>query len=132
MQATYTNETAFSILNDSNEVVKGLRGKWNKMIYGFDMFEISYTSPADLDHVDKEIKNLEKIWGLKEEWDQKYIKDIKDISFREIQWEDLEELADDYIYQLNNLCKEPHIKKWGIVMAFKASIDNFKNVLPLI
>lgn len=46
------------------------------------MFEISYTSPADLDHVDKEIKNLEKIWGLKEEWDQKYEKDIKGISFR--------------------------------------------------
>jgi len=23
------------------------------MIYGFEMFEISYTSPADLDHVDK-------------------------------------------------------------------------------
>ena len=102
------------------------------MIYGFDMFEISYTSPADLDHVDKEINNLEKIWGLKEDWDQKYDKDIKNIPFRDINWEDLEELAEDYVFQLNSLSKQPHIKKWGIVMAFKASIDNFKNVLPLI
>jgi hypothetical protein len=38
--------------------VLGLRNRWNKMIYGFEMFEISYTSPADLDYVDKEIKNL--------------------------------------------------------------------------
>ena len=65
MQSTYTNENAFSILNDYNDIVQGLRGRWNKMIYGFEMFEISYTSPADLDHVDKEIKNLESIWGLK-------------------------------------------------------------------
>jgi len=35
------------------------------MIYGFEMFEISYTSPADLDHVSKEIKSLENLWGLK-------------------------------------------------------------------
>ena len=66
MQATYTNENAFGILNDYIEIVQGLRARWNKMIYGFEMFEISYTSPADLDHVDKEIKNLESIWGLKE------------------------------------------------------------------
>ena len=105
MQATYTNENAFSVLNDYNDTVKALRGRWNKMIYGFDMFEISYTSPADLDHVDKEIKNLEKIWGLKQEWDQKYERDIKDIPFKSINWEELEELAEDYIFQLNNLSR---------------------------
>ena len=48
------------------------------------MFDISYSSPADLDHVDKEIKNLEKLWGLKSLWDHEYIKNIKDIKFKEI------------------------------------------------
>lgn len=84
MQATYTNEAAFAILNDYNDIVQGLRNRWNKMIYGFEMFEISYTSPADLDYVDKEIKSLENLWGLKEEWDQDYIKNIKDIKFNDI------------------------------------------------
>ena len=65
MEATYTNENAFKILNKEIETVQGLRSRWNKMIYGFEMFEISYTSPADLDHVDKEIKNLQNIWKLK-------------------------------------------------------------------
>ena len=102
------------------------------MIYGFEMFEISYTSPADLDYVDKEIKNLENIWGLKEEWDQEYIKSIKDITFREINCENLEEYADDYLFKLNQLSKEAHVKRWGIVMSLKAAIDNFKTVLPLI
>lgn len=54
------------------------------MIFGFELFSISYTSPADLDHVDKEIKNLENIWGLKEDWDQNYKIKVKDIKFREI------------------------------------------------
>ena len=51
------------------------------------------------------IKNLEKIWGLKQDWDQKYERDIKNIPFKDINWEDLEELAEDYIFQLNNLSK---------------------------
>ena len=52
------------------------------MIFGFEMFQISYTSPSDLDHVDKEIKNLENIWNLKEEWDQNYKSNKKDIKFQ--------------------------------------------------
>lgn len=132
MQASYTNENAFSILNDYNDIVQGLMTRWNKMIYGFEMFQISYSSPADLDHVDKEIKNLEKLWGLKEEWDQEYQKNIKDIKFREINCNQLEEYAEDYMFKLKALSKEPHIAKWGIVTALKTFIENFKSVLPLI
>lgn len=54
------------------------------MIFGFKLFDISVVNPADLDHVDKEIKNLESIWALKEEWDQKYVKEVKDLKFKEI------------------------------------------------
>lgn len=54
------------------------------MIFGFEMFQISYTSPADLDNVDKEIKFLESIWNLKEDWDQNYKVKIKDIKFQDI------------------------------------------------
>jgi hypothetical protein len=52
-QASYTNENAFNLLNEYNDIVKGLRTRWNDMIFGFELFTISYTSPADLDHVDK-------------------------------------------------------------------------------
>lgn len=75
---------------------------------------------------------MEKLWGLKEEWDQEYVKNIKDIKFREIDCNNLEYYADDYMFKLNGLSKEPHVRKWGIVMALKASIENFKTVLPLI
>lgn len=102
------------------------------MIFGFELFSISYTSPADLDHVDKEIKNLENIWGLKQDWDQNYRIKIKDIKFAEINCENLEEYADDYIYKLNGLSKENHIRRWGITIFVKTSIQNFKAVLPLI
>jgi hypothetical protein len=75
------------------------------MIFGFKLFDISVVNPADLDHVDKEIKNLESIWALKEEWDQKYIKEVKDLKFKEINTEVLEEYADDFVYKLNSLSK---------------------------
>ena len=85
--------------------MKGLRDRWNDMIFGFEMFQISYTSPADLDNVDKEIKNLENIWNLKEDWDQNYKIKIKEIKFKDINCDDLEEYAEDYIYKLNSLSK---------------------------
>lgn len=63
--SSYSNEQAFSLLNDYNETVQTLRNRWNDMIFGFKLFDISVVNPADLDHVDKEIKNLESIWILK-------------------------------------------------------------------
>lgn len=59
------------------------------MKFGFDLFDISYPAPGDLDSVDKEIKNLENIWGLKEEWDRKYQNAIKDIHFKNVNFDDL-------------------------------------------
>lgn len=52
-QASYTNDNAFTLLNEYNDIVNGLRTRWNDMIFGFNLFAISYSSPADLDHVDK-------------------------------------------------------------------------------
>ena len=89
-QATYTNESAFNNINQYHDIVKGLRARWNDMIFGFELFSISYTSPADLDHVDKEIQNLSNIWSLKEDWDQNYKLKVKDIKFKDINCESLE------------------------------------------
>ena len=56
--SNYSNEQAFNLLNDYNESVQSLRNRWNDMIFGFKLFDISVVNPQDLDHVDKEIKNL--------------------------------------------------------------------------
>lgn len=42
------------------------------------------------------------------------------------------EIADDYLQNLSDFCKETHMKKWDVVIAFRTAIDNFKSVLPLI
>jgi len=62
------------------------------------------------------------VWSLKEDWDQNYKIKVKDIKFKDINCENQEEYADDYIYKLNALTKEPHIKKWGISAFVKLSI----------
>lgn len=61
-----------------------------------------------------------------------YRSNIRDILFKEIDCEKLEEYAEDYLYRLNTLSKESYVRKWGIVVGLKTSIDNFKTVLPLI
>lgn len=102
------------------------------MKFGFDLFEINYSNPGDLDVVDKEIGHLWNIWGLREKWDRQYQNDIKEIGFREVNVDRLTEIADDYLQSLTDFCKETHMKKWDVVIAFKTVIDNFKSVLPLI
>lgn len=59
------------------------------MKFGFDLFEINYSNPGDLDAVDKEIFNLGNIWGLREKWDRQYQNDIKSIGFKEVNSEKL-------------------------------------------
>ena len=55
------------------------------MKFGFDLFEINYSNPGDLDVVDKEIANLFNIWGLREKWAREYQNDIKGNGFKEVQ-----------------------------------------------
>jgi hypothetical protein len=40
-------------LNEYTDSVKNLRARWNDMKFGFDLFDINYAAPGDLDAVDK-------------------------------------------------------------------------------
>ena len=131
-QSNYKNDRANLILNEYNDTLTQLRRRWEDMKFGFDLFEINYSNPGDLDAVDKEIVNLGNIWGLREKWDRQYHNDIRQIKFREVNIERLEEIAEDYLSTLAEYCKESYMKKWDVVLAFKTSIENFKSVLPLI
>jgi hypothetical protein len=41
------------LINNYSEDVQSLRNRWNDMIFGFKLFDISVVNPQDLDHVDK-------------------------------------------------------------------------------
>lgn len=75
------------------------------MKFGFDLFEINYPTPGDLDAVDKEIRNLQNIWGLREEWDRKYQHTVKDIKFKEVNCDSLENEAAHFLFRLQDMTK---------------------------
>lgn len=94
---------------------------------GFQVFKINQPRNPDLDYVEKEIENLEKAWGLKDEWERKWDNELKLIRFADFQMEFLEELVDDYIYRVKNFSKE--MNKWEVVNSLRTDLDNFKKTL---
>ena len=124
-----SNEKAFAALNDFKEQVKQLRKREEGMKFGFDLFKIHQPPNPDLDYVEKEIDNLEEAWGLKESWVIKW-KDVRTIRFKEVNIDDLDEIAEDYMKKINNFTKE--MKKWEVVSSLKNQIEQFRFTLPLI
>jgi len=79
--------------------------------------------------VENEIKNLNSIWKLKNEWDTQW-EETKFIKFKDFNHEMLDDLADEYQQQLNKYPKE--MKKWEIVNYVRQQVENFRQTLPLI
>ena len=107
-------------MNEYKENAKGLRKREETMKFGFDLFKITYVASTDLESVEKEISSLEDVWGIKNEWDNKY-KEFCKIQFKFVNDETLDDEADDFIRKLNSYPKE--MKKWEIVNHIKANID---------
>ena len=53
------------------------------MKFSYDLFEVQYTTPPELENVEKKIENLEKIWNMKNDWDQNWESRVKHIKFKE-------------------------------------------------
>lgn len=99
------------------------------MKFGFNLFDIHYTTPADLEYMEKEIANLMDVWKIKEDWDNKWELN-KTIRFIDFNSEDLDDMADEFLKKVNKYPKE--MKKWEIVNFLKGEIEKFKSTLPLI
>eukprot|EP00825_Cyclidium_porcatum_P046190 TRINITY_DN71_c0_g1_i2.p1 TRINITY_DN71_c0_g1~~TRINITY_DN71_c0_g1_i2.p1 ORF type:complete len:652 (-),score=150.25 TRINITY_DN71_c0_g1_i2:404-2359(-) len=124
-----TNEKAFNMLNEYKENVKLLRNKEDKMKFSFDLFKINYAPSPDLETVEKEIDSLEKIWKIKQEYDNQW-EQIQQIKFKDFNNDELDDLADEYLTKINQQPKE--VKKWEIISYIKNQIEQFRQTLPLI
>lgn len=57
----FTVENAFATLEKYRQNVKDLRKIEEEKKFGVELFKINYSPNADLDYVEKEIKNLEEV-----------------------------------------------------------------------
>lgn len=58
-----------------------MRKREETMKFGVDLFKISYVPSPDLEYVEKEIAQLEKVWKQKDEWDLRW-EEINKINFQ--------------------------------------------------
>ena len=94
------------------------------MKFGFDLFKIDYPASSDLDAIEKNIDNLEEVWGLKNFWNQRW-EELKVIKFSEFNIEQLEDAALEFKNKIENLPKDT--KKWPVTKNFKeAQVEVFK------
>ena len=124
------NERAFRDLNNYKEQVKALRKRENDMKFGFTLFNIDPPPNADLDFVENRIDSLEKVWGLKEEWDKYRDTEIAKIRFQDFNLEELEDLVDEYFQKISQFSRE--MKAWEVCNYLRADLEKFRNTLPLI
>ena len=125
----FTVENAFLTLEKYRQNVKELRKGEEDKKFGVELFKINYAPNADLEYVEKEIKNMEEVWTLKNNWDSKW-KEMSSIKFNEALLDDLEDSSDEYQKTIKGYTKE--LAKIDVVQALKGTIDNFKLTLPLI
>lgn len=127
--SNFTVENAFSTLDKYRQNVKELRKAEDDKKFGVELFKINYSPNADLEYVEKEIKNLEEVWNLKNDWDNQW-KEFSLIKFVGADLDKLEDDSDEFQKTIKSYSKE--LVKLDVVQNLKTTIDNFKLSLPLI
>ncbi len=89
------NVKAREKLMEFQATTKELREKEEDMKFGLDIFEIEPIVYHELTLVEKEMAQLQEIWGVKEEWDAEW-DNWKVVSFRELKIDDMDDRAVEF------------------------------------
>lgn len=79
--------------------------------------------------VEKEIEELSNIWTIKKEWDAKWDR-LKDVQFRELDPQEMEEDSYEFKARLKDLNKE--VKEWKVYEFMLGELTKFADTMPLI
>lgn len=92
------------MLKEFKQNTQAQRKKESDMEKGFEKFQIQYEGFNELGDMEKEIENLEEVWGLKKEWDD-WQEEVKTIRFQEFNLDNLDERADDFLETVSKYSK---------------------------
>jgi len=99
------------------------------MKFGIDLFGMNFVAPPELQQVEQKIEELRMIWLKKDEWNNCWDQ-IKITLFKDIHWEEIETLTDQYLAVMNEYKK--HIKEWGVTIDLRNEIDLLKKTMPIV
>jgi dynein heavy chain len=124
----YDNIKPLEKLNEFKTACTELRQKEEDMKPGLEIFEYDAQQYVELTQVERENQLLTEVWELKDQFDQEWFI-WKDISFYELNIDDIETRVIDYYNKLMNMNKD--IRTWAIFEFLKSKFILFREVLPL-
>ncbi|KAG1668463.1 hypothetical protein FOA52_005236 [Chlamydomonas sp. UWO 241] len=132
--APFSNEgiatsDALASIAASQALLADCKKRAGELKSGMDIFHIPQPSYKELAAMEKDLEQLEKIWGVVAEWEAAYA-GWKDGAFSQIQVEEMEEAAVRIGKSVVKLGRD--IKHWGVWSSVKDKIDAFKRTMPLI
>jgi len=123
------NHRALEKLREFQTICKELRHREEEMKFGLDIFSFDPIHYKDLTLVEKENEMLKDIWAVKQDWDNQWAA-WKDIRFKDLDVEMMEEAAEDIQYKLTQ--KDKEVKAWPIFEFLRTKIKTFIETMPLI
>jgi len=123
-----TMEQAFELIQDYREQADACRAKELALKPGLEIFDLPPPDPKEIKDLERDLKNLEHVWGVTRDWDAKW-DSWKSGKFRDLVVEDMEQEAALFNKTVG---KMREIKGWGVWGALRAKIDQFRATMPLI
>ncbi|GIM07381.1 hypothetical protein Vretimale_11536 [Volvox reticuliferus] len=120
---------AVAFVTSSKQAVEDTRKRALEIKSGMDIFNIPQPQYKDLAAMEKDLDLLDRIWGLKSEWEHLY-SGWKDGSFADIKVDEMEDAAVRISKNVAKLGRD--IRHWTVWSALKDTLDAFKRTMPLI
>lgn len=123
------NARAKEKLAEFKQIVREHREKEEEMKFGLDIFDYEPINYPELNFVEREIRMLEEVWNVKEEWDNEW-DEWKMIPFKDLDIDGMDDRAVEFQEKIKNFEKE--VRQWGVYEHLKNKIDQFRTAMPII
>ena len=120
---------AFAVLGEYRVRLKEHRDKAEGMKKGIALFSLKSLDLSDLDECDRELGELEKVWSIIREWEERF-KRWRGCAFFALNLDEMDAQAQAQHKQLSKMSKA--IKQWRIHKTITGLIHKFRLLLPVI
>ncbi|KAH0626110.1 hypothetical protein JD844_000881 [Phrynosoma platyrhinos] len=113
------------------QLLAKLKEEENTLRSNLGIFKIDQPASKDLQKLERELDYIQQVWEITKEWEDHW-NEWKNVSFKTLKTEVMENTAFALYRKLNKLSKELKDRNWEIIETSKSKIEQFKRTMPLI
>ena len=121
-------EEATQLLSDWHDRVGTVRDRERELAPGIKVFELPYSTPQELLDVERDLEQLDTIWGVFREWQEAWLQ-WKTGRFSALHPDDLASAAASF---KTRVTKMREMNKWGVWAQLDKRIRDFLTTMPLV